>query len=157
MSVKIRISKGKIYLDIYHDGKRHWESLGLTVTDDKQQAREIMRLAEICRSKREAQIVGGEWGLVDTIGGKQSLQNYIGEMSKGKNDVIAKALKFITVNNRGNIALANVTEKWIEDFQDFLLHDTKLARNTANHYAGVVRQALKKAARDRLRKCKQIT
>lgn len=150
MGVKIRISKGRIYLDVYANGQRRWESLGLTVPNDKQQAKEIMRLAEVCRSKREAQITSGEWGLIDPVSGKQTLIEYIETMNKGKGSTVAKALKFINLHNRGNIAIANVTEKWLEDFQDFLLRDTGLSKSTASHYEGVVRQALKKAARDRV-------
>ena len=67
MGVKVRINKGKFYLDVYYSGKRHWESLGLTVSTDKQQNKEIIRLAEVCRSKREAQIASGEWGLIDPV------------------------------------------------------------------------------------------
>ena len=152
MGVKIRINKSKIYLDVYANGQRRWESLGLTVPNDKQQAKEVMRLAEVCRSKREAQITSGEWGLIDPISGKQTLVEYIETMNRGKGNTstIAKALKFINTNNRGNIALVNITEKWLEEFQDFLLRDTELSKSTASHYEGVVRQALKKAARDRL-------
>jgi len=113
MGVKIRVNKGKLYLDVYANGQRRWESLGLTVPNDKQQAKEVMRLAEVCRSKREAQITSSEWRLIDPISGKQTLAEYIETMNKGKGSTIAKALKFINANNRGNIALANITEKWL--------------------------------------------
>jgi hypothetical protein len=73
MEMKLCISRNKLFLDIYHNGRRQWESLGLTLTLDKLQNRDIMRLAEICRSKREVQIISGEWGLVDPVSGKQSL------------------------------------------------------------------------------------
>jgi hypothetical protein len=56
MGVKIRENRGKLYLDINWNGRRRWESLYLTVSTDKQQNREIMRLAEICRSRRESQL-----------------------------------------------------------------------------------------------------
>jgi hypothetical protein len=57
MGVKIRVKRGKLYLDIYAGGKRTWEALYLTLTTDKSQNKEIMRLAEICRSKRETQLL----------------------------------------------------------------------------------------------------
>jgi hypothetical protein len=50
MGVKIREKRGKLYLDIYAGGRRAWEALHLTLTSDKKQNKEIMRLAEICRS-----------------------------------------------------------------------------------------------------------
>jgi hypothetical protein len=42
MGVKIRINKGKFYLDIHVNGKRTWESLHLSVSTEKKQSREIM-------------------------------------------------------------------------------------------------------------------
>jgi len=146
MGVKIRIKRNKIHLDIYQNGMRHWESLGLTLTKDRQQQKEIMHLAEICRSKREAQIVSGEYGLIDLMGGRQTLVQYIEGMEQ--NSIVVKSLKYI--KTRGDIILSSINEKWLEDFQDYLLKDCKLSKNTASHYAGVVRQALKKATRDRL-------
>jgi hypothetical protein len=34
MGVKVRVKRRKLYLDIYQSGKRIWESLGLSVSDD---------------------------------------------------------------------------------------------------------------------------
>jgi hypothetical protein len=96
MSVIVREKNGRLYLDVYHNGRRKWESLGLTITADKQQNKEIMRLAEVCRSKRESQIVSSEWGLVDPVGGKQTLRGYMAEIGAGreKSDYVNRAAKF---------------------------------------------------------------
>jgi hypothetical protein len=59
MSVKVWEKRGKLYLDIYIGGKRTWEALRLTLTPDRAQNKEIMRFAEICRSKRETQLLTG--------------------------------------------------------------------------------------------------
>jgi hypothetical protein len=56
MSVNIRKKRGKLYLDIYENGKRKWEALHLALTDDKDMNKETMRLAEICRAKRALQV-----------------------------------------------------------------------------------------------------
>ena len=63
MSVKDRERNGKLYLDIYANGQRKWESLGLTVSIDDHQNKEVMRLAEKIRSKREIQIATEKWDL----------------------------------------------------------------------------------------------
>ena len=63
MSVKIREQRGKLYLDVYQNGVRKWESLHITLSDDKKQNKELYRLAEACRSKREAQLLAGEWDI----------------------------------------------------------------------------------------------
>jgi hypothetical protein len=47
MGIKIRVTRGKLFLDIIHKGERHWESLGLSVTSDKAQMKEVMRLTNI--------------------------------------------------------------------------------------------------------------
>jgi aspartate carbamoyltransferase regulatory subunit len=63
MGVKIWVNRKKLYLSIYLNGQRKRESLGLTLTSDEQQNKEVMRIAELCRSKREIQIVEGKWNL----------------------------------------------------------------------------------------------
>jgi len=152
MSVTIREKRGHIYLDVYANGRRKWEALGLTLTADKQQNKEIMRLAEVCRSKRESQIVSGEWGLLDPVNGKQSLYGYIAEIGRGreKKDHVNRVLKYMAEFGNGNIALRQVTEKWLEDFQTYLLKESGLSKGTAGRYEAAVRFALRKAARDRL-------
>jgi integrase len=152
MGVKIRINKGKFYLDIHVNGKRTWESLRLSVSTDKKQNKEIMRLAEICRSKREAQIMSGEWGLLDPVEGKRSLYGYMEELGKkrDKKDMVNKCLKYLKEYQGGNIAIGQVTEKWIEDFQTYLLRETGLSKTTASRYSSAIRFTLRKAARDRI-------
>jgi len=162
MGVSVRVHKGKIYLDIWHNGRRKWESLGLTVPADKAQKAEIMRLAGVCKSKREAQLLSGEWGMVDPVSGKQTLIEYMNSIAEGRgqNDFAHKAVKYLELFPGGNIAISGVTEKWLEDFQDYLLKDTNISKNplikkplskkTIAHYMSAVRYALRKAARDRV-------
>ena len=148
----IRVKRGKLYLDVYYNGQRRWEALGLDVPADKAQRAEVMRLAEICKSKREAQILSGEWGMIDPQNGRQTLIQYMSGIAerKGENDFTRKALKHLEKFPGGNIAIGGVTEKWLEEFQDYLLRDAKLSKKTVSHYFNAVRFALRKAARDRV-------
>jgi site-specific recombinase XerD len=152
MSVTVREKRGQLYLDIYANGRRKWESLGLNLTENKQQNKDVMRLAEKKKKKKESQIVSGEWGLVDHVGGKQSLRDYLAGIGKNrkKNDHLNRVLKYLDEFHGGNITLGQVSEKWLEDFQTYLLKDTGLSKGTAGRYDASVRYALKKAARDRL-------
>ena len=152
MGVSIRVKRGKLHLDIIHNGRRKWEALGLSVPADKTQRAEIMRLAEVCKSKREAQILSGEWGMIDPISGKQTLIEYMNGIAEGKgqNDFTHKAVKHLEDFPGGNIAIGGVTEKWLEDFQEYLLKDTGLSKKTIAHYSGAVRYALRIATRDRI-------
>jgi integrase len=153
MGVKIRKNRGKLYLDIIWNGQRKWESLRLSVSSDKQQNREIMRLAEICRSKREAQIVSGKWGVLDEVSGKKTLYHYLEELSKERSpkDRSHKALLYLKSYPGGDaIRLDQVTERWFENFQQYLLKDTGLAKATASSYAYAIRMALNKAVHENI-------
>lgn len=152
MSVKIREKRNKLYLDIYINGQRHWESLGLSIPEDKQQRKEVYRLADICRAKREMQVVTGEWGLLDELGSKQTLYSYIQDIAKtrDKKDKMNKCLKYLDLFPNGNtIKLSQVNEKWIKNFQEFLL-STSLSNQTASHYSTAIRYALRKAVQENI-------
>jgi len=56
MGIFVREKRGKLYLDIRHKGKRHWESLGLTIGSDESMNAETMHAAELIRHKREIQL-----------------------------------------------------------------------------------------------------
>ena len=113
MGVNIWENRGKLYLDIWHNGRRKRESLGLTLPTDRAQRAEVMRLAEICRSKREVQILSGEWGLIDPVGGKQTLIEYMNGIAagRGQNDFTHKAVKHLEDFPGGNISLGGITER----------------------------------------------
>jgi integrase len=154
MGIKIRINRGKLFLDIIHKGSRHWESLGLSVTADRAQMREVLRLAEIARSKRETQLFSGEWDLLDPVSGKKSLYAYLEELGKDRDkrkDRVNKVLPYLKKYPGGTgVQIGQITAKWISDFQNWLLKDTGLSENSAASYAAGVRIALKKAAREHI-------
>jgi integrase len=147
MSVKVREKRGKLYLDIYQGGKRTWESLHLELTRDKTRNKEICRLAEICRSKRETQLLTGAWDINDPVAGKVSLIGYMEKYSKNyKNpNVVNCCIKYIKEFHSGSIQLIQVTPKWIDDFQNFLLKKDNLSQGSAAFYARILRSALKRA------------
>jgi len=51
MGVKIREKTGRLYLDIYWNGRRTWEALKISVGSDPQTKREAYRLADKIRAK----------------------------------------------------------------------------------------------------------
>ena len=74
MGIKVRQKGKKLYLDIYVNGKRTWEALNLTMTNDPTTNKETMRLAEFARAKREQQVFSGQWGLQDKVNGESKNQ-----------------------------------------------------------------------------------
>jgi site-specific recombinase XerD len=152
MSVKVREKRRKLYLDIYQGGKRTLEALNLALTTDKAQNKEIWRYAEICRSKRETQLLTGAWNIQDAVSGKKKLVTYLEEYSKSyTNPGIVKSLIYhIKKFNSGEtIQISQITPKWVDDFQNYLLgkvNKEELSQTSAANYAKILRAGLKKAA-----------
>ncbi|MDR0448292.1 MAG: phage integrase SAM-like domain-containing protein [Treponema sp.] len=71
-------------------------------------------------------------GYIDTIADRQ-----------GQNDFTHKAIKYLELFPGGNISLGGVTEKWLENFQEYLLKETRLSKknigwHTARHTFAVL-------------------
>ena len=148
ISVKIREKRGKLYLDIYQGGKRTWESLQLELTKDKVQNKEIWRLAEICRSKRETQFLTGAWDINNPISGKISLIKYLESYAQTykKPSPVNCCIKYVKDFHGGStIQLGQITAKWVDDFQCFLLKQKDLSQYTASFYSRILRSALNRA------------
>lgn len=153
MSVKIREQRGKLYLDIYHGGVRKWESLHITLSEDKRQNKELYRLAEICRSKREAQFLTGEWDIKTDGAGRITLAAYIKDYEKNyaRPGLLETLLHHIeNYANGAAIQIGQVTSKWIEDFQISLLESKMqngrpLSRSSVRTYMKMLRAIFRKA------------
>jgi integrase len=153
MGVKIREKRGKLYLDVYMGGRRTWEALHLTFGNDKNQNKEIMRMAEICRSKREAQLLAGSWDIQDPIAGRKRLADYLEELAESRihNDYIVGCIRYLKQYADGSaIQLSQITPRWVEGFQQYLLNGTKLSPATAYDYSKAIRMALRKAVNDNI-------
>lgn len=151
MGVKIRINRGRLYLDVYEKGKRKWESLHLTLGEDKAMNREAMRLAEIARSKREQQIFSNQWNLLDSVKSKQSLETFARKIADTlpKDNHLPKALPYLEQYGKG-IRLEAVDEEWLEGFKAHLFASGNLKQVTIAHYFAAVCSVLKKAHRERI-------
>ncbi len=69
MTVKLRkrkLANGDVslYLDIYQNGKRAYEFLGLYLTKDKTASKETLKLAQNIQAKRQLEIQHSEHGFV---------------------------------------------------------------------------------------------
>lgn len=154
MSVKIREQRGKLYLDIYQGGVRKWESLHITLSDDKRQNKELYRLAEICRAKREAQLLTGDWDIKSGSAGKITLSSYIKKYEKNHEN--PKTLEVLLHHvekfaNGATIQIGQVTSKWVEDFQASLLSSKMpsgrtISQSSVGAYMKLLRAVFRKAA-----------
>jgi len=136
MSVKVRQKGKKLYLDIYVNGKRTWESLKLTMVSDPVTNKETMRLAEYARATREQQIFSGQWGLQDKTSAKITLYDYLTEMGIERNkqkDRVHKVLHWLEKYPGGTaIQLGQINAQWFINFQNFLAKDSGLSEQSAH-------------------------
>jgi integrase len=151
MSVKIREKKGRLYLDVYLKGKRTWEALNLIITKDREQNKEIWRLAEICRSQRETQLLTGLWDIQDPVLSKITLLDFLNSIKnfysspKTLNSLIYHLKRFA---NGAIIQVCQITPKWVKDFQEYfmaMVRKNELSQTSAAGYIKLFRAALKKS------------
>jgi len=143
--------KGKLYLDIYSDGRRKWESLGLRLEGDAKQDAETWRLANLARSIRERQLFSREWNLFDPIAGKKKFEDYCEEIAKTMpaDSHLVKALPYIRDYARG-ARLEAIDEDWLAGFKSYLLRQHTIKQVTAAHYFAAACYTLKTAYQSRL-------
>jgi site-specific recombinase XerD len=155
MSVKLRTKNNRLYLDIYYNGSRKWEAVKISLTGDRQTNKKIFQVAEICRAKRELQILSGAWGITDPFGGKTSLVSYLKKIQ----DKSGHAAQNIISNTLGHlndfpggavIQLKQITPVWVQRFQDFLKDECRLKRSSAETYDSIIRHAVKTAVKEKL-------
>jgi site-specific recombinase XerD len=154
MGVKIRVNKGKIFLDVYQKGTRKWEKTGLTVSKNTAQNREVMKLAEVLRSIRETQLVTGEKDLLDPVKSHSTLYFYMENQAKNAhthNRTAQQALQYLEKFPGGKqIKLSEVSKSWVKNFKMYLLEETKLNPNTARNYLNAVKHALNLAVQENI-------
>lgn len=149
MGIKIRVQKGIIYLVIYYNGYRRQQSTGLHVTENKTQNNEVMKLAEILRSKAEVRLVERRNGF-NSEEAKMSLYDFIKKCSieRGHDSQIYKVLPYLERFDCKIIKLEAVTPQYFENLQNRFIKDSGLKAATCEKYMCSIRLCLKKAVRD---------
>lgn len=151
MGVKIRINRGKIYLDIHHGGKRQWFSTGLTVPADARGKREVMAMAEEIRKKREMQIAAGRFQLRDPVASKETLIAFAERIAKEYDAKmhVPKSIRYLR-DYAGTVALSDLDTRFVEGYRAFLLKQSALGPTTAQHYLAALKSILTRAEHERL-------
>jgi len=150
-SVHIRNRNNHLYLEIYENGVQKRKTLGLTITGIKKQDKEVLKAAEIIRSKAEIELACNEWGIFGFEKSCKLLISYMEEnYEKSRNGALKRCIFYIKRYKFGNIKLSAITPDWISDFQEWLLTETSLSQGSANLYSAVLRTQLHLAVRDKL-------
>lgn len=152
MSVKIRERRGVLYLDIYEPGgRRHWESLRLTVPKDAFGKKEVYALAETIRRKREIDLVSGRFQLLDPHGRHTRLIEYAETVAAefDKKMHLPKSLKYLRPF-AGSVLIVDVNERFVEGYRAYLQKQPTMGLHTAQHYFDAFKALLARAERERL-------
>ena len=148
---KLPSGKVELRLDIYHYGKRRFESLGLYLNGDKLHNREVTNLAEIIRAKRELEIQSSANGIIPPSKKKQSFTAFLEKLGSSKNRKETQAnyrnvVQHLRTYVKGELYFAELDKTVIEGFKDYLLEH--FSQNSAWKYLSIVKSGLSKAIRD---------
>ncbi len=164
MSVTLRkkpISKGRysLYLDYYLKGQREYEFLKLYTfkkpKDEPEKAhnKEMIRLAESLRAKREQQIFAEEHSLEPAFKKKVNFmeyyQKFVSQYNKKNFRVVEGSLRYFkNFIGKDYVKPSEVTEQLCIDFRDFL--GQHLNGETPANYFTKFKMVLKQATREKI-------
>lgn len=166
-----------LYLDIYINGKRTYETLRLylipeTTRADKEKNKETMRLAEAIRAKRVVELQNGRFGFEDGYKMDTNFLDYyramteerLGTESLGNWGNWFSCLKHLERYCRQDTTFRDITPEWVMGFRKYLdktarVRDSRkktvttddakpLSQNTKQSYFNKLRACLNQAFED---------
>lgn len=167
MSVTLRKRENKdftttLYLDIYHNGKRHFEFLKecklvrIANPADRVSNKEKLSLAGQIRDKRSIQLQSSEEGIIPNDNKKVELRayfesyitNYTKKDKRNVEGAYNKFLAFIKEEQVSVITLRQLNESILEDFADYLKQ--KCSGEGAHSYFARFKKVLRQAVKDKI-------
>ncbi len=145
---KLKDGRFSYYLDIYNQGSRNYEFLGIQTSKDKLQNKELLKIAEQVRNKKELELLSGYYDQISSLVKDTLLKKYYKAIAdkKGKKSFHAVSYKHLDGFDKKNIMIRQVNEVWLEEYKEYLL--TKVSQNSASFYFRTMKSILKQAKRD---------
>lgn len=159
MSVIVRERKLKngelsLYLDIYVNGRRRYESLDIHLGKDRTRNKELRDLAKSIANKTDLDIKHNQYGLIPSYKSKGNFVSYVKAIldSKPKSERSwSGAYKHLDKFTKGTVAFREIDEKWLEDFKAYLIKvKTIKSQNTAHTYYTKIAAALNQAVKEKI-------
>lgn len=155
MKVTIRRKKLKkgnysYYLDIYHQGQRRYEYLGMYTSRDKEYNKELKKLAEQIRNKKELELQSNNYNFIPEFKRRTSVIKYLQNIADSKADANLEmnTLVHLKKYTRGDITFQEIDEVWLEKFKKYLVK--KVSSNSALLYFRVIKTIFKQAQREKI-------
>lgn len=169
---RLKGDKVSLYLDYYHQGKRNYEHLQLTLIpepekgkltkEQKEENRKNLSLAEAIRSKRHLELQNGIYGFQDQGKMKGSFLRYFEYLTEARKDSQGNygnwdsVLKHLKKYCKHDITFSQVDKAWLEGFKEYLMKQARtpanqpLSQNSQSSYFNKLRAALKQALKDEI-------
>lgn len=155
---KLKGGEESLRLDWYVNGERRTKNLGIHVIPEDKKSRDRIKRnmyeeaylkAEYLRNEMEQRLIIGEHDLPQKVDRRASFIEYYDKMAATRSDVWQKSVrKHLMAFTKGRLAFGNVTEEWLNRFQDYL--QEKVEDVTVCTYMGVITTCLNSAVRDKL-------
>ena len=147
---KLKDGRFSFYLDIYNQGTRKYEYLGLYTSKDKLQNKELLKIAQQVRNKTELDLQSNNYNLLPEFKKRTSLKGYYKKIAdkKGKKSLETVSYKHINDFIKKEVTFQEVDEAWLEKYKEYLL--TKVSKNSAFFYFRIMKSIFKQAKRDKI-------
>jgi len=157
MSVKLRekkLSKGGVsfYLDIYHNGKRNYETLGIKIDpkDPTSKRREKREIANLARNNREIELVSSGYNYIPKHLKKIKFfdyaEAYLDNYKKADKAMIdATIKKFKAYMKNDSVRLSNINKKDLVGYAEYLKEKAGLNGETPHNYFARLKKIFKDA------------
>ncbi|NVO84887.1 site-specific integrase [Hymenobacter terrestris] len=154
----LKDGRASLRLDYYINGERRIDTLNIHVVPADKKSREHNKKnayqeaylkAEYLRNKMEQRLIMEEHDLPAKVDKKASFIEYYDKLASTRNHVWQQSVrKHLMAFTKGRLNFGNVTEEWLNRFQEYLQERVKDV--TVCTYMGVITTCLNSAVRDKL-------
>ncbi|MHB1686948.1 MAG: site-specific integrase [Ignavibacteriaceae bacterium] len=147
---KLQDGRESLYLDIYKDGKRSYDFLGLYIKRGDPNNKEILLLAEKIKSKKMIELANDEYDQISSNKKRASFTKYYEKFTKTKHkwSNYYGALKYLRLYEPKDILFKQINKAWLNNYAEYLSKESGLKKNTSFLYFRKIKEVLYKASNE---------
>ncbi len=153
-------NRQSLYLDIYDNGKRHYEYLNLYLEPEKRtdkttktKNKEILELAHKIKAKRETELANASNGFIAKSKTNTNLISYLKKLSENKSEntkiAYMQSINYLEKFKGSDITFQNIDKEFIQDFMAFLF-EKNLKKSSVSIYLSKLKTAINQALKDKV-------
>ncbi len=149
---KKKLKKGNFsyYLDIYHQGQRRYEYLGMYTSRDKENNKALKKLADQIRNKKELELQSNNYNIIPEFKSRTPLIKYLQNIADNKANANLETNTLVHLKRftKDDITFQGVDESWLERFKKYLIKN--VSNNSALLYFSIIKTTFKQAKKERI-------